>query len=76
VVLALDQRKRGKAPLNPQPPPFRVEEAALVDATRFDTSPRLVLEVPVAICPSSHRPQTLRPEFSAMPLSVPMVPSP
>ena len=46
MVLGLGPGERDNAPLTPSPPPFRVEEPVLVDATRFDTSRRPVLQAP------------------------------
>jgi hypothetical protein len=51
VVLGLGPGTRDNAPLTPRPPPFRVEEAARGDATRFGTSPRPVLLAPLAGLP-------------------------
>jgi hypothetical protein len=58
VVLGLGPGTRDTAPLNPRPPPFRVEKFSRVNAPRFFTSPRQLLQTPLAglpLAPSARR---------------------
>ena len=61
MVLGLGQGTRDEPLLAPRPLPFRVEEPALVDPTRFPTSPCTGEAATAPVFTASHTSQLSRP---------------